>query len=54
MTEDSVIEEVRRIKAEIAAKHRYDVRAILEEARERCRREGFKTVSRPPKRVTPR
>ena len=54
MAEDPVILEVRRIKEEIAARHRYDVRAIAEEARELCRRKGFKTVSRPPKRVTPR
>jgi len=54
MPEDPVIHEVRRIKAEIAAKHHYDIRAIVEEARELCRRKGFKTVSRPPKRVTPR
>lgn len=52
MSEDPVLREVRRIKETIAAKHRDDVGAIAKEAREICRLKGFKTVSRPPKRVT--
>jgi len=54
MSEDSVIKEVRRVKEEIAARNGNDIRAIAEEARELCRRKGLTTVSRPPKRVTPR
>jgi hypothetical protein len=54
MPEDTVIQEVRRIKADIAAKHGYNIRAIVEEARQLCRQKGRSTVSRPPKRVTPR
>ena len=54
MPEDSVIKEVRRVKEEIASKHGCDIRAIAQEARELCQSKGLKTVSRPPKRVTPR
>ena len=54
MPDDPVIKEVRRVKEEIASRHEYSIRAIAQEARELCRRKGLTTVSRAPKRVTPR
>ena len=51
MHEDSVMQEVHRIKDEIAARYNYDVRAIAKAAREMQEREGRVVVRRPPKRV---
>ena len=54
MSEDQVIQEVRRVKEEIAARHGHDVRAIARAAQE-CRKAlGREAVSRPPKRVVRR
>ena len=52
MSEDPVIKEVHRVKAEIARKYGYDIRAIAQAAREICREKGYKTTIRPQKRVT--
>lgn len=51
MHEDSVMQEVHRIKDEIAARYNYDVRALAKAAREMQEREGREVVQRPPKRI---
>jgi hypothetical protein len=43
--EDPVVEEIRRIRDEQAAKFDYDVRSILEDAREREGKSGRIVVS---------
>ena len=45
MASDYIVDEVRRIREEQAAKHRFDVRAILTAAKKRQRRSGRKVVS---------
>lgn len=53
MTEDPIIEEVRRHRRARAAKFNYDIDAIAEDARKRERAGGHKVI-RPPKRKTRR
>jgi hypothetical protein len=56
MTEDPIIEEVRRAREELLAKFNYDLIALvkhLQEKTEEARRAGRKVMSLPPKRVTP-
>ena len=50
MCRDPIVEEVRRIREELAARFGYNVRAIAEDARKRERESGRKVISRPPKR----
>jgi hypothetical protein len=45
MIKDPIVEEVRRIREEQAAKHGFDVRAILAAAKKRERRSKHKVVS---------
>ena len=45
MARDYIVEEVRRIREQQAAKHAFDVGAILAAARKRQRRSGRKVVS---------
>ena len=45
MYEDSIVEEIRKIREERAAKFNYDVRAIAEDARKREQQSGRKVVS---------
>lgn len=45
MTKDTIVAEIRRIREEQAAKHRFDIKAILEAAKKRQRRSGHKVVS---------
>jgi hypothetical protein len=49
MTEDPIIEEVRKHRQARAARFNYDIDAIAEDARKRERTSGHKVV-RPPKR----
>jgi hypothetical protein len=48
--EDPVVEEIRRIRDEQAANFGYDVRKILEDAREREGKSGRTVVNLSPKR----
>lgn len=50
MPEDTVMEEIRRIKEAHAAKFNYDVRAMAKALREKQRQGKRKVVSRPPRR----
>jgi hypothetical protein len=54
MDPDPIVEEVRRIRAEYAAKFNYDLRALCEDVRRRSEQAGIKPVSLPPRRPTPR
>ena len=50
MGKDHIIDEVRRAREERAAKHDFDVKAILAAAKKRQRRSGHKVVSFVPKK----
>jgi hypothetical protein len=50
MWKDEIVEEVRRIREEHAAKFDHDVDAIVADARKRQRASGRKTVSFPPRK----
>jgi hypothetical protein len=50
MTRDPIVDEVRRIREEQAAKYGFDVKAILVAAKRRQRRSGRKVVSFVPKK----
>jgi hypothetical protein len=45
MFKDPIVDEVRRVREEQAAKHGFDVRAIVAAARKRQRRSKHKVVS---------
>jgi hypothetical protein len=45
MTRDHIVDEVRRVREEQAAKHAFDVKAILTAAKKRQRRSRHKVVS---------
>jgi hypothetical protein len=45
MAKDYIVDEVRRVREEQAAKYAFDVKAILAAARKRQRRSGRKVVS---------
>jgi hypothetical protein len=45
MADDYIVDEVRRLREEQAAKYGFDVKAILAAARKRQRRSGRKVVS---------
>lgn len=45
MPKDPIVEEVRRARAEQAAKHGFDVKAIFSAAKERQPRSGRRVVS---------
>ncbi len=49
MWKDEIVEEVRRIREENAAKFNYNLKAILADARKRQKLSGRKTVSFEPK-----
>ena len=49
MARDPIVDEVRRVRAQQAAKYAFDVKAILAAARKRQRRSGRKVVSFPAK-----
>lgn len=50
MARDPIVDEVRRVREEQAAKHGFDVKAILQAAKKRQRRSGHKVVSFVPKK----
>ena len=52
MWKDPIVEEVRRIRQEHAAKFNYDLDAIFDDFKAQERRSGRKVVSLPPKRLT--
>jgi len=45
MAKDIVVDEVRRIRESLAARHNFDVKAILAAARKRQRKSGRRVVS---------
>lgn len=45
MSKDPIVEEVRRVREIEAAKHGFDVKAILAAAKKRQRRSGHRVVS---------
>ena len=51
MWHDPIVEEIRKIRAEHAARFNYDLRAIVEDLRKRQHEGGRKVVSLPPRRV---
>ena len=53
MWKDPIVEEVRRVREEHAARFGNDLRAIVEDLRQQQARSGRKVVSRPPKRPSP-
>jgi len=52
MIEDSVLEELWRIKDERAARYGYDVRAMMRDIRKSQQEEGRKVVNLPPRRLS--
>jgi len=51
MSDDPIVEEVRRIKEAHAARYNYDIRAMAKALREQQQRSGHKVVSLPRRRV---
>jgi hypothetical protein len=51
MADDYIVDEVRRLREKQAAKHNFDVRAILAAAKKRQRRSGGKVVSLVPEKA---
>ncbi len=51
MWQDPIVEEIRKIRQEQAARFNYDVRAIVEDARKRQQAGNRKVVSLPPRRL---
>ena len=47
---DPIVEEVRKVREEHAAKFNYDLERILKDLKEQEQRSGLKLVSLPPKR----
>ena len=45
MTKDYIVEEVRRVREQQAARHDFDISAILADARKRQRRSSHRVVS---------
>jgi hypothetical protein len=52
MWEDPIVEEVRRIRQEHAAKFDYDLRRIYEDLKEQEKQSGRRFVTLPPRRPT--
>lgn len=50
MWKDEIVEEVRRVREENAAKFNHDLKAILDDARKRQESSGRKVVSLPPRK----
>ena len=50
MAKDPIVDEVRRVREDEAAKHGFNIKAILEAAKKRQRRSGHKVVSLAPKK----
>lgn len=45
MAKDYIVDEVRRSREELAARHNFDIKAILAAAKKRQRKSGHKVVS---------
>ena len=54
MPDDTVMNEMHRIKEQIAEQHGNDLRAIAEAAKAARKGSGKPAVRRPPKRVSPK
>jgi hypothetical protein len=52
MTRDPIVDEVRRVREDQAAKHGFDVKAILAASKRRQRRSRRKVVSFVPKKLS--
>ena len=52
MCQDSIAEEIHRIREEHAKKFNYDLYSICEDIRQKQTKSGRKVVSRPPRRPT--
>ena len=52
--DDSIIDEIHRVRAEIADRFHGDLKAICDDARARQTASGRKPVSMPPRRPQPR
>jgi len=50
MARSPIVDEVRRVREHEAAKHGFDIKAILEASKKRQRRSGNKVVSLVPKK----
>ncbi len=50
MSSDPVVTEIRAIREQIAARFKYDIDAIVKDARERDALDDREVVSRPPRR----
>lgn len=50
MWKDPIVEEVRRIRDELAARFNYDIKSIVENARKEQKASGRKVVSFPPRK----
>lgn len=53
MWQDSIVEEVRKIREAYAKQFNYDLQAIHRDLKEQEKKSGRKIVSFPPKRVKP-
>jgi hypothetical protein len=53
MTEDAIVDEIRRFRDEYAARFNYDLSAMIRDLKQQAKERGLKTVSRTPIRVTP-
>jgi len=53
MVKDEIVEQVRRAREELAAKHNFDLKAILVDARNRQKNSGHRVVSFVTKRKKP-
>ncbi len=51
MYKDEIVEEVRRVKEEIAAEYGYDIEAMFRALREKQQRNGRNVVSPAPRRT---
>lgn len=51
MTKNPIVDEIRRIREEQAAKYRFDIQEIMCAAKKRQDKSGFKVVSFEPERV---
>jgi hypothetical protein len=53
MWEDPIVEQVRKVREEHAAKFNYDLQALCRDVKEREKQGGWKLVSLPPRRPAP-
>ena len=53
MWQDPIVEEIRRVREQHAAKFNYDLKAICQDLKEEEKRSNWKLVSLPPRRPTP-